>query len=73
MYEYHNVCAQCGLDTGKGSEAVSNMGIHLVFSDCYNYLVKRVKVNTIHHEAITEKVYHKTADAYYSCDCGARK
>ena len=73
VYEYHNVCAQCGLDTGKGSEAVSNMGIHLVFSDCYNYLVKRVKVNTIHHEAITEKVYHKTADAYYSCDCGARK
>ena len=73
MYESHNVCAQCGLDTGKGSEAVSNILIHLVFNGCSNYLVIPVKIDTIHHEAITERVYHKTADAYYSCDCGARK
>lgn len=73
VYEYHNVCAQCSLDTGKGPKAVDTMIDHLAFGDCYNYLVIPVKVDTIHHEAITERVYHKTADAYYSCDCGARK
>lgn len=75
VYETHNVCNQCGLDTGKGPKAVNNILIHLAFDDtlCDNYSVIPVKINTIHHEAITERVYHKTADAYYSCDCGAKK
>lgn len=75
VYEYHNICGGCGLDTGKGPDAIEAMGIHLAFNinTCPNYYVRPVIVDTIHHEAITERVYHKTADAYYSCDCGARK
>lgn len=73
VYEYHNVCKRCNLDTGKGPEAVNAMIDHLIFNNCPNYYVIPVKINTIHHEAITERVYHKTTDAYYSCNCGARK
>ena len=72
VYDSHVVCNQCGMDFKYNN---NNAIIHLAFSDgsCYNYSVIPVKIDTIHHEAITERVYHKTADAYYSCDCGARK
>ncbi len=77
IIEYHTFCGTCGMDFGCGEDGVNAAGDHLAFSDfetgCQNYYSASVIVGYTHHDAVTRKVYQKTSDAYYTCDCGARQ
>lgn len=80
VYDDHTFCGTCGQEF-TGANQIDEAINHLVDSAyevglenaCQNYYTTPVQVGSTHHDAVTEQVYHKTADAYYTCSCGARQ
>ena len=78
VYESHVICNGCGKDFGTGPAAAEAAGEHIMAADfygpCQNYSSKRVQVDTIHHDAVTETYQELESSAYDVCtECKARR
>lgn len=81
VYEYRTICNKCGEDiTSEDNE--DKIAFHYAFECDGSYSIKKVQVDTIHHEAEIQEVWVEDSPAYeetvgtgsYICsNCGAIK
>lgn len=86
VFEEHAVCDKCGIDFGKGDEAVEKAAEHINGSEeCESYHIESIKVGeetvTKHHDAVYEDKWIVDKEAWteevvdhYECkECGKTK
>ena len=79
VYEGHVFCVKCNRDFGAGDSAVEKWSEHA--DSCGGrYTVRKVQIDTIHHDAVTKQVWivdqvawDETVITGYKCSCGATK